>query len=231
MKTVAFIFARGGSKGLPGKNIKNFQGKPLIAHSIEFALESKTIDDVIISTDCPEIAKIAKEYGANVPFIRPDELSTDNSPEMEAWKHAVDFYRKDISDFDRFISLPVVSPLRVQSDLDEIWTQLKTSDFVLSVKESDANPYFNLIEQGDSGYNLCKPIGRTYRRQDSKKVYKVIPMYYACKPSAIDQYKSLLDGKIGIVEIPRDRAADIDTPQDFAYLEYLSSIKKDFNES
>ena len=91
MSTVAFIFARGGSKGLPGKNIKIFSGKPLIAWSIEQAKKLSSIDRVIVSTDCSEIARVAKEYGAEVPFLRPDNISEDDSPEWMAWRHALSF--------------------------------------------------------------------------------------------------------------------------------------------
>jgi N-acylneuraminate cytidylyltransferase len=94
MSTVAFIFARGGSKGLPGKNIRNFGGKPLIAWSIECALSVKAIDQVIVSTDSEEIAEISKSFGAEVPFIRPSELATDQSPEWLSWQHALRFLEK-----------------------------------------------------------------------------------------------------------------------------------------
>lgn len=222
MKTVAFIFARGGSKGLPGKNIKNLNNLPLIAHSIKFALKQKSIDDIIVSTDCSDIARVAKFYGAKIPFMRPSKLSTDESPEMESWKHAVDFYREEIGLFDCFLSLPSVSPLRKSSDLLKIWPLLDSADFVLSVKESDANPYFNLLEKSNDGFKLSKSLDdKAFRRQDARKAYQIIPMYYACKPESIDKYRSLMDGKIEAFEIPKQRAADVDTIEDFNYLEYL----------
>lgn len=221
MKTVAFIFARGGSKGLPGKNTKLLNGKPLIAHSIDFALNSPDIDDVIVSTDSDKIATAAKDYGASVPFLRPPELATDTSPEMDSWKHAIEFYQSHIGAFDRFISLPVVSPLREQKDLSKIWPLLKKADFVISAKKSDANPYFNLVERGEVGFELCKPLKNIYRRQDSKDVFQIIPMYYACKPDTVKKCRSLWDGKIEIIEIPTKRAADVDTEDDFQYLEFL----------
>ena len=94
MKTVAFIFARGGSKGLPGKNILPLAGKPLIAWSIEHAKAVKRIGRIIVSTDSQEIADVATQYGAEVPFIRPDELSSDTSPEWLAWRHALGYLRE-----------------------------------------------------------------------------------------------------------------------------------------
>ena len=112
MSIVAFIFARSGSKGLPDKNIKIFNGKPLIAWSFEHALSVKRVDRVIISTDSEVIAKIGKEYGAEVPFLRPPELATDNSPEWLSWQHGLKYLK--IADGclpDLMLSIPSTAPL------------------------------------------------------------------------------------------------------------------------
>ena len=120
MKIVAFIFARGGSKGLPGKNIRLLDGKPLIAWSIEHALAVKLIDRVIVSTDSDEIAAVAIEYGAEVPFMRPPELACDNSPEWFAWQHALDFLRANEGDMpNMFVSVPATAPLRSPDDIEK----------------------------------------------------------------------------------------------------------------
>ena len=106
---VAFIFARGGSKGIPGKNKFMLNKKPLIAYSIEVALQCPSISDVLVSTDDKEIAQIAKKYGANVPFIRPSKLATDDSNELDSWKHAINEYEKIYKNkIDLFISLPIL---------------------------------------------------------------------------------------------------------------------------
>lgn len=223
MKVVSFIFARGGSKGLPGKNIRTLGDKPLIAHSITFAKSCSEISDVIISTDCPEIAKVGTDWGATVPFLRPEHLSQDTSPEMEAWRHAVEYYRSNIGDFDVFLSLPAVSPLRRSEDVPGILKVLETSqaDFVMSATESDANPYANLIEKkGAAGYKLCSA-EKSGRRQDAPKVYRIIPMYYACRVENIFKMNNLFDGKVEIYEIDRARAVDVDTLEDFKLLQYL----------
>ena len=116
---VAFIFARGGSKGIPGKNKFMLNKKPLIAYSIEVALQCPSISDVLVSTDDKEIAQIAKKYGANVPFIRPSKLATDDSNELDSWKHAINEYEKIYKNkIDLFISLPATSPLRSVDDLN-----------------------------------------------------------------------------------------------------------------
>ena len=109
MKNIAFIFARGGSKGIKNKNILKFDDKPLIAHTIESAIMSQLFDDVVVSTDDDQIAEISTSYGASVPFIRPAKLASDNSNELLSWKHAIQNYENEIS---RFISLPCTSPLR-----------------------------------------------------------------------------------------------------------------------
>ena len=110
MKVLGFVFARGGSKGVPGKNIKSLAGKPLITYSIEAGLESVLIDRVIVSTDDKEIKNYAILAGAEVPFIRPAQLASDDSPEWLSWQHAISEIRKRDGDFDVFVSIPATSP-------------------------------------------------------------------------------------------------------------------------
>jgi len=116
---VAFIFARGGSKGLPGKNIKMFAGKPLIAWAIEHAHAAEGIRRVIVSTDSKEIATVATRYGAEVPFMRPSHLAKDDSPEWLSWRHALEFIRDDEGSFpSAMVSVPVTAPLRQPVDIE-----------------------------------------------------------------------------------------------------------------
>ena len=132
MNIIAFIFARGGSKGVPRKNIRNFNGKPLIAWSIEQALAVQRVSKVVVSTDSLEIAEIAKKYGADVPFIRPTELSGDDSSEWLAWQHAIKFYKSIGESVDVFLSLPATSPGRsivdINSCLDKFFFSLYNSN-------------------------------------------------------------------------------------------------------
>lgn len=119
MNAIAFIFARGGSKGLPGKNIRTLESKPLIAWSIEQALAIKRIKRVIVSTDSEEIAAISRVYGAEVPFIRPAELARDDSPEWLAWRHALNYIRETLGLLpDVMVSVPATAPLRSSVDID-----------------------------------------------------------------------------------------------------------------
>ncbi len=224
-KNIAFVFARGGSKGLPNKNIREFKGKPLIAYSIDFALNSKLIDDVVVSTDSEEIAEIAKKFGATVPFLRPSELAQDSSPEAKAWQHAAGFYSKNIQKFDCFLSLPAVSPLRLHSDLEKILQKLNETeaDFAYTAVKSDANPYFNLVEETSPGiFSLCKK-SNAHRRQDVRSVFQIIPLIYAAKYSSVMDYNGLFEGKTTMIEIPKSRAIDIDDIYDFKYLEAVSN--------
>ena len=116
---VAFIFARGGSKGLPGKNIRMFAGKPLIAWAIEHAHKAEGIGRVIVSTDSEEIAAVASQYGAEVPFMRPSHLAKDDSPEWLSWRHALEFIRNDEGSLpDAMVSVPVTAPLRQPVDVE-----------------------------------------------------------------------------------------------------------------
>lgn len=227
MKRVAFIFCRGGSKGLPGKNIRPLLGKPLIGYSIEFALNSGLFDDVIVSTDDKAIAETAKKFGAKVPFMRPAEFATDTAPEMLAWRHAIDFYRKNFGDFSTFVSLPAVSPIRNNEDFQKGLALFESGkfEFVISAVESEANPYFNLFEVVGDEFQRSKTSGKIIRRQDAPKVLRIVPSYYFCHPDTPSKFNTVLEGKIGLFEIPKDRGFDIDTRDDFDYMEYVLSRK------
>tara|TARA_B110000503_G_C7156483_1_gene417586 strand:+ start:1012 stop:1734 length:723 start_codon:yes stop_codon:yes gene_type:complete len=226
LKNIAFIFARSGSKGLKGKNIKIFNGKPLIAWSIECALQSKSINKVIVSTDCEIIADIARKYGAETPFIRPEVLSQDSTPELMAWKHAITFLNNELSiTFDNFISLPCTSPLRSVTDIDEsIKTFMRNKpDLLITVTEANRNPYFNMVKINDKG--LCERVIKSsdviYNRQDAREVWDITTVIYIGRPNYIMNSSDLLNGEIYPFIIPKERSIDIDTEHDFLYAEFL----------
>lgn len=226
-KVIAFVFARGGSKGLPGKNLRLLNGKPLLAYSIEFARQSSVISDVIVSTDSEEIAAVAKKFGARVPFMRPRDLATDDAPEMLAWRHAIRYVNESEGDFDIFVSLPTVSPFRSHKDLQAAIERVKRDDcdFVLTGVRSEANPYFNLIEKTENGLvNLSKE-SKSSRRQEAPEVFRIVPMIYACRPEAALKYDRLFSARVALVEVEASRAFDVDTLEDFNYLEYMSQTK------
>ena len=222
----AFIFARGGSKGVPGKNCKDFAGKPLIAWTIEFALSIGCFSKVIVSTDSEEIARISRFYGASVPFIRPSFLAEDNSPEWLAWRHAINFMRENDDDlFSEFVSLPVTAPLRSQSDIVKCIEDFKHGgvDGVITITEAKRHPSFNMVKQNPAGFiELLSPDSESgHQRQAFSKVFDIATVCYIFNPNFVLSQDSLFRGKLRGVLVPSERAIDIDTPQDFDYAEYL----------
>lgn len=233
MDVVAFIFARGGSKGLPGKNIRPLDGKPLIAWSIECAQAVHEIRRVIVSTDSEEIARIAIEYGAEVPFFRPPELANDNSPEWMAWRHALNYLIRDEGTLpDAMISLPATAPLRTVDDIENCLNEFEDSlsDVVITVSEAHRNPYFNMVVENPDGFaELVIPQQEVVaRRQDSPIVYDMTTVAYVVKPEFVLNRQSLFEGKVKAVQIPKERAIDIDTLFDFKIAEML--LKETKNE-
>ena len=235
MRIAAFIFARGGSKGVPGKNIKLFCGKPLIAWSIEQALGVKGVNEVYVSTDSQEIADISKDYGALIPFIRPAELSGDQSPEWAAWQHALNFFENSKGYLpDIFLSVPTTSPLRKISDIESCLFKFQNSnaDAVITVTDAHRNPYFNMVKINNSG--SCFPAmgvdSSVIRRQDATLVFDMTTVAYVVKPTFINQSTHLFQGKVSAVNIPADRAIDIDTLFDFEIAEYMFKKKKSYSD-
>lgn len=223
MTCVAFIFARGGSKGVPRKNIKMLGGKPLIAYSIETALSCKLIDRVIVSTDDEEIAGVARQFGAEVPFMRPGEIAQDTSPEWLSWQHAVNFVQNE-KGIDLFVSLPATSPLRSVEDVEACIRGLtKEVDVVVTVKKASNNPYFNMLKRDDRGISdlVIRPEKFITRRQDAPVVYDMTTVAYVTTPQFINTKTNIFDGKMRSIVIPDERAVDIDTPVDFALAEVL----------
>jgi len=220
------IFARGGSKGLHGKNIKELAGKPLIAYAIETAKKVSLIDRLIVSTDSEEIADVARKYGAEIPFIRPAEFARDDSPELFAWKHSIGAVEKELGHkVDISVSVPVTSPLRSERDVTsciELLLQGDT-DIVVTAKVAERNPYFNMITLDEKGYaKLAIPTGKDIsRRQQAPVVYDMTTVAYAAVASYILKASSLLEGRVKVVEIPSERAIDIDTMLDFEIAECL----------
>jgi CMP-N-acetylneuraminic acid synthetase len=226
MKTVAFIFARSGSKGLPNKNIKLLAGKPLIAYSIEQALATKRIERVIVSTDSDEIAKVALEFGAEVPFLRPSKLATDYSPEWLSWRHGLNFLQKEMGTFpETFISIPTTSPLRTSQDLENCLNLFEKgiADVVITVTESRRNPYFNMVKLDIDGkarlVNATKSL--LGGRQEAPIVHDMATVCYVAKSDFIISRNSIFEGKVYALSIPPERAIDIDTQLDFEIAEFL----------
>ncbi len=223
----AFIFARGGSKGIPGKNIKPLAGKPLIAYAIEVALRCPRLGRVTVSTDDTEIADIASVYGAEVPFMRPAELASDTASEWLAWRHAIDWVEKQQGEFDIFVSLPTTSPFRSIEDVAACIALLESdpeTDVVVTVKKAERSPFFNMVKLDASGYAslVIPPQGQVLRRQDAPAVFDMTTVAYVARTSFIKRCSGLFEGRMRSVEIPAERALDIDTPYDFKLAEFLA---------
>ena len=169
------IPARGGSKGIPRKNIKSLNGKPLIYYAIDTARAITTDDNICVSTDDVEIKSVVETYGLEVPFLRPKELSTDTAGTYEVLLHALDYYEKQGKHYDIVLLLQTTSPFRTAEHVKEALTLYDNSeaDMVVSVKECAANPYYNVFEEDTDGYlHICKGNGNIFRRQDAPKVYE-----------------------------------------------------------
>lgn len=232
-KCVAFIFARGGSKGVPRKNIRNLNGLPLIAYSIRIAGQCPSIHRVVVSTDDEEIADVARKYGAEVPFMRPAELSGDRSSEFEAWKHAIQMYQQITGEtIDIFVSLPPTSPLRSVDDVESCIHEFHSTaaDIVVTVKEASRSPYFNMLKNDAEGFSTLvnqAPDGVRYvRRQDVPQVYDMTTVAYVSSPDFILKSDSVFSGKVRSVMVPEERAVDIDTMLDFKFAEFLIQNKE-----
>ncbi len=218
-KYTAFIFARGGSKGVLDKNIRAVAGKPLIAHSIETALSSSYIKRVVVSTDSRKIADISKQCEAEV-LMRPAELAEDATPELLAWKHALSVTP---SLEGLFISLPATSPLRQLEDIDSaIESFLKNkNDIIFGITPSHRNPYLNMVKiKNDNTIELVNPGVEAVRRQDVPSVFDVTTCIYVAKTEYIKNCSTLMQGKVGYTIIPPERSLDIDTEYDL----YLADL-------
>lgn len=231
MKATAFIFARGGSKGLPGKNIRHLAGKPLIAWSIEHALEVKRIDRVFVSTDSEQIADIARDYGAEIPFIRPKELAQDDSPEWLSWQHALSYLLDTDSVLpDVMVSIPATAPLRLSCDIENCLDEFAKGevDTVITVSAAHRSPYFNMVKPNEDGTVglIIPPESFIKRRQDSPAVYDVTTVAYAISPEFVMTHNNIFEGRVRAVDVPVERAVDIDTLQDFQFAEFLLNIRE-----
>lgn len=221
-RVFAFVFARGGSKGLPRKNVLPLAGLPLIAHSIRCAQHVAEVDRVFVSTDDAEIADVAREWKAEV-IERPAELATDQASEWLAWRHAIVEAQDRAGTFDTFVSLPPTSPLRAKVDVERCLQALRSDvDMVITVTPSARNPYFNMVTRTPDGNSRLCIEGQSHaRRQDAPTVYDITTVAYATRPSFVLTHERLFDGRVHSVVVPRERAADIDDALDFQWCDFL----------
>lgn len=218
---LAIIPARGGSKGLPGKNIVDLGGKPLIAWTIEAAHSSKYIDRLILTSNDEDIMNVAEKYGCEVPFIRPEEFSKDDSPTMEALFHA--FLTLEES-YDMVVLLQPTSPFRKREDIDGcIKLAHENNCPVVSVTEADKSPYWMFqLENGKMSPFLES---KATRRQDLPKAYYLNGAVYVSTEDDLMHDKTFINSKTLAFEMPKNRAIDVDTQADLNYARYLALTK------
>jgi N-acylneuraminate cytidylyltransferase len=218
------IPARGGSKGVPGKNIKLLNGKPLIHYTIEAARAIFSDDEIIVSTESEEIRAVAEETGLNIPFLRPAELATDYSTSQEVLLHALEHFEKEHGLPQNVILLQPTSPFRTAAHIKEA-LQLKKdeTEMIVSVFETKANPYFVLREEDKAGWLVPSKKGSFTRRQDAPKVYELNGAIYIINPTALKNKPIAEFTNVQKYVMDEHSSHDIDTPLDWKIAEILAT--------
>lgn len=222
MSTIATICARGGSTGLPGKNIRPLFGRPLIAHTVAHALACPGIDRVFVSTDDEAIAAAARDAGAEVPFMRPAELATSTAAKLPVIRHLVQGVEAMGVQVDRVVDLDPTSPLR---EVDDVLTCLQLldadTDVVITGYPAEKNPYFNMVELDGQGHAaLCKTLpGGVFARQQAPAVYSMNASVYVWWRRSLNQ--GIWDGRVRLHTMPRERSIDVDSLIDFELVQLL----------
>jgi len=221
-----FIFARGGSKGVPRKNLRLLAGRPLVAHAVEVAKACAHVGRVIISTDDHEIRDVAVAYGAEAPFLRPRELATDEAGEWFAWRHAIKAMEELGDPVERFVSIPPTAPLRRPEDVDRCVIALDEQpecDIVVTTAATNHNPYFNMVQVEPAGLvrRVIEPETHLNRRQDCPSVFNMTTVAYAARPDFVLSADGMFEGRVKAIEIPVSRAMDIDSELDLRMAEFL----------
>jgi N-acylneuraminate cytidylyltransferase/CMP-N,N'-diacetyllegionaminic acid synthase len=232
-KVLAVIPARGGSKGLPGKNTRDLLGKPLIAWTIEQARNCSFIDEIVVSTDSPEIAEVSAKYGLPVPFMRPAELATDTAASADVLLHAINHFASQGQTFDYIIMLEPTSPLRKDDDIAKAIIALDSTDSAESIvgvcKTEGQHPAFLVVK----GNGFLKPFGRDFqngiipvlRRQDIDDVYFFEGSLYISKVEAFKTKKGFYHSKTLLYEVEKWQSFEIDDECDFRIIETIMTYK------
>lgn len=219
---IALIPARGGSKGLPGKNIRPLNGKPLIAYAIEAALKAKHIDRVIISTDDDEIARVSVQYGAELPFMRPAELASDTAMAIDNYIYTIERLENEGGkSIDSFVVLQPTSPLRIAADIDgaiEMFEQNKADSVISYCQEAHPVTWHKYLDNQGRFVDIFD--ANIKNRQDNRVSYYPNGAVYVFRTSMIRERKYYTDKSYAYV-MPRTRSVDIDFIEDFEYAEFL----------
>lgn len=228
MNDLILIPARGGSKGIPGKNIKPLHGRPLIYYTLDAARAVALPEDICVSTDSNEIVRAVREYGLDIPFIRPDYLATDTAGSYEVIRHAIDSYEQSGKYYDRVILLQPTSPFRTGTHIREAISLYQPGlDMVVSVMITHANPYFTLFEENNEGFLDRSKMGTFTRRQDCPVVYEFNGAIYVMNVQSLKKGPLGAFSKIGKYVMTEEDSLDIDTDLDWIVAEAILSQKRD----
>jgi CMP-N,N'-diacetyllegionaminic acid synthase len=227
MKILCSICARGGSKGVKNKNIRNIMDKPLIAHTILQARKSGVVDKIAVSSDSDEILKIAKEFGADICIKRPDDLASDSAAKVPAIRHCAMEAEKQLHEtFDIFVDLDCTSPLREPDDIKKSIQLLidKKCSNVITGALAHRSPYFNLVEINPEGHaqlakKLDKPI---VRRQDAPRCFDMNASIYVWNRKTLLNSDSIFQPDTHLYEMPPERSLDIDSELDFDIVNFIA---------
>lgn len=225
-RILAVIPARGGSKGLPGKNILPFGGKPLLAWSVEQARASAYLDAVIVSTDSPRIAEAAQKAGAEVPFLRPKSLSGPSARSIDAIFHALDLLKGQGRDFDLVMMLQPTSPLRTAADIDGVikFFFKKKAVSVISVCETEHSPLWaGQLARDLSMRGFVRPAIKNKPRQSLPVFYRINGAVYLASVGHLRRHEGFLSKDAKAYVMPRERSVDIDTRLDFEFAQCIAS--------
>lgn len=220
---IAIIPARGGSKRIPKKNIKNFLGKPIISYSVELAIKSNLFDKVIVSTDCDEIAEIAKSYGAEVPFKRPQEISDDFSTLNDVLKHAIDFIENDGFLYEYVCCIYATAPFIEIDDVRRGFELINTKKWESVIAATNFSyPIFRSFEKDKKGgLKMVFPDHYSSRSQDLPEIFHDAGQFFWAKSEFLKKSPSGFNQNNTIIEIPNYRAQDIDTDEDWQRAELI----------
>ena len=226
MRRLCTICARGGSQGLPGKNLRPLLGRPLLGHSIEHARASGLFDVVAVSSDSAEIRRAGEELGADLVVVRPEELATSTAPRALATAHCLEEAERQLSvQFDTVVELPPTSPLRTAADVIGAVEKLEGSQGsnVITGSPARRNPYYNMVETRDDGtVRLVKPPAEPFTSRDqAPECFDMNDAVFAWRAAVLRHAPSVLYEDTLLYVMPQERSVDIDALDDFEYAEYL----------
>lgn len=227
---IAVIPARGGSKRIPHKNIRPFHGKPIIAYSIEAARKTNLFDAIIVSTDDKKIAEVAKTHGAEVPFLRPTELSDDMTGTTPVFKHAVQWCLDNGQDVQAACCIYATAPFTTPDDIQKGYASLETAPAAFSVTTFPYPIYRGLKRKADATVSLIWPEHRRTRSQDLSAAYHDCGQFYWATTAFLLADKEFMDGEAVGVPIPRHRVQDIDTEEDWVRAEAMYQVLRETGE-